>query len=90
MCGSSAEERRLHGNHENTRFAVFALLIRRRMNRTVACLRHSNVRETITDISPVVHKQKHIDGISLLLRYMVTDKARYIGLSHTVCKDTCV
>ena len=60
------------------------------MNRTVVCLRHSNVRETVAVISPAVHKQTHIDGISFLLRRMVADEAGYIGLSRTVCKDTCV
>ena len=66
------------------------LLIHRRMNRTVVCLRHSNVRETMAIISPAVHKQTHIEGISFLLRRMVADEAGYIGLSRTVCKDTCV
>ena len=41
-------------------------------------------------ISPAVHKQTHIDGISFLLRRMVADEAGYIGLSRTVCKDVCV
>ena len=69
-----AVERSSRGNHEHTPFRLSLFLIHRRMNRTVVCLRHSNVRETMAVISPAVHKQTHIVWISFLLRRMVAVK----------------
>ena len=70
-----SETRKAIMSKPGSRLSLF--LIHRRMSRTAVCLRHSNVRETMAIISPAVHKQTHIDGISFLLRRMVADEADY-------------